>query len=361
MLSWLGAYRYGMRLEVSGLAEFQWHAHEMIYGYALAVVAGFLLTAAQNWTGKETLQGKGLAGLFLLWLLARILWIPGTTWLPYAGIADISFIFILTAAIADPVIRVRQARQAPVLLILGLLMAASFSFYVAALSGDVQRVSASLYAGMYLILGLILFMGRRVIPFFAERGVGYEVELSNKRWNDLATWVLFPAFIVTEVFFRNQPAGAMIAAALLVLNSIRIAGWYTPGIWQKPLLWSLYLSYLLITIGFGLRALALFTTISPLIPVHAFAVGGVGLVTISMMPRVSLGHTGRNIHQAPAMTRIFIALLALAAIVRIFFCWLDPSRYTTWIFLSGILWVVAFGLFAVSIGPMLLRQRFDAK
>jgi uncharacterized protein involved in response to NO len=173
--------------------------------------------------------------------------------------------------------------------------------------------------------------------------------------------MLFPAFIVAEVFFRQSPAGAVIAAALFVLNSIRISGWYTPGIWQKPLLWSLYLSYLIITVGFGLHALQLFTAISPLIPVHAFAVGGVGLVTISMMPRVSLGHTGRSVHEAPATAVVFISMLALSAVIRVFLCWLDPSRYTLWITLSGLLWILAFSLFAVSIGPMLLRQRIDAK
>jgi uncharacterized protein involved in response to NO len=361
MALWLAVYRFDFQLEGNGLAFQYWHAHEMIFGYALAVVAGFLLTAAQNWTGVETLHGRSLAGLFLLWLIARILWIQGTAWLPYAGIADISFILILTAAIAQPVLKVRQSRQAPVLLILALLTAASICFYVGALSGDIQWVIASLYAAMYLVLGLILFMGRRVIPFFAERGVGYPVELSNRRWNDLATWLLFPAFIVAEIFFRQSPAGAIIAAALFMLNSIRIAGWYTPGIWQKPLLWSLYLSYLMITVGFGLHALQLFSAISSLIPVHAFAVGGVGLVTISMMPRVSLGHTGRSVHEAPATTVVFISLLALGAVIRVFLCWLDPSRYTLWITLSGLLWIVAFSLFAVTIGPMLWKQRIDAK
>lgn len=361
MAIWLAVYRYGYPLETSGFPAVYLHAHEMIYGYALAVVAGFLLTAAQNWTGQETLNGSSLTGLFFLWLLGRVLLMPGTVWLPYAGLADISFILILAAAIAQPVIKVRQARQIPVLLILGLLTVASTYFYLGALSGDLQWIRASLYAGMYLVLGLILFMGRRVIPFFAERGVGYKVELTNRRWNDLATWFVFPAFVLSEVFFPNRSAGGWLAMALLILNLIRMAGWYTPGIWRKPLLWSLYLSYLMITVGFGLRSLQLFAAVSPLIPVHAFAVGGVGLVTIAMMPRVSLGHTGRSVHEAPLVAQIFIATIALAAFIRVFLSWLDPGRYSLWIVVSGILWIVAFGLFAISIGPMLLRQRVDAK
>lgn len=360
MATWLAAYRFGMPLEVNGLASFQWHAHEMIFGFALAVVAGFLLTATQNWTGVETLNGKNLAGLFSIWLAARLFLLSGTTLLPHAAIADISFMLILTVAIAQPVYQVRQIRQIPILLILCLLTAATIAFYLAAISGDQQKVSASLYAGLYLVLGLILFMGRRVIPFFTQRGVGYEVEIDTPRWNDLATWLLFPAFLVAEVYFHGSKAGAFIAASLFILNALRLYNWYTRGIWRKPLLWSLHLAYLMIIAGFALRALQAVISLSPFIAIHAFAVGGIGLVTISMMPRVSLGHTGRSIHDAPAIAYFFIGAMALAAVFRVFAPWLDPSRYALWIFLSGLLWIVAFFLFAVSIGPMLLRKRADA-
>ncbi|NNJ64626.1 MAG: NnrS family protein [Xanthomonadales bacterium] len=361
MAVWLAVYGFGWPLEISGVSRHQWHAHEMIYGYSMAVVAGFLLTAARNWTGLETLQGRGLAGLFVLWLLPRLLLLQGARWLPSAAIADLAFMLILTAAIARPVLQVRQYRQLPVLLILLLLTFSSGRFYLAALSGEAAQVSASLYAGLYLVLALILFMGRRVIPFFTERGVDYPVELGNARWNDGLSWLLFPAFLVAEVFFPHRPAGAVLAGLLFLLNGLRLAGWYTPGIWRKPLLWSLYLAYLLITLGFGLRALQPLAGLPLLMPVHAFALGGIGLVTISMMPRVSLGHTGRSVHEPPAGVPVFIGIMALAAASRVLLSWLDPSRYLLWVTLSGLLWILAFGLFALSIGPMLLRQRIDAK
>jgi uncharacterized protein involved in response to NO len=361
MASWLAVYRFGLQIDISIISIFQWHAHELIYGYAMAVIAGFLLTAAQNWTGVETLSGGKLAGLFLLWLLARVLMVPGTAWIAYASFADLTFMLGLAFAIAHPVLKVRQKRQAPVLLILGLLAVGNAGFYAGVLFKSPQWVSWSIYGGLYLVLGLVLFMGRRVIPFFAQRGVGYPVELHNSRWNDIASWILFPSFVVSELINSNGAAGAVIAAALFLSNTIRLAGWYTPGIWRKPLLWSLYLSFLLITLGFLLRGLALYADIPPLIPIHAFAVGGIGLVTISMMSRVSIGHTGRNVHDAPRTVPVFLSVIVLSGTIRIVFTLFDPSRYTLWITLSGLLWIIAFGLFAASIGPILLRKRADAR
>ena len=112
MALWLAVYRFGFVIQLSGLSMFQWHAHEMLYGYAMAVIAGFLLTAAWNWTGQETASGAGLAIIFLLWLLARILMACGTGVLVYAAAADMAFLVSLAFAVARPIIRVRQKRQA---------------------------------------------------------------------------------------------------------------------------------------------------------------------------------------------------------------------------------------------------------
>jgi uncharacterized protein involved in response to NO len=360
MVLWLGVLHQEWNLDISGLTIFQWHAHEMIYGYALAVVAGFLLTATQNWTGRETLNGKDLAGLFALWVMARVFMAMGPNWLLHAAIADIFFVSTLTMAISGPVFEVRQWRQLPVLGALVFLTAGGVSFYLGLFMGNSWLVSASVYAGLYLVLGMILFMGRRVIPFFTERGVGYEVVLKNSRWNDWLSWPLFLAFVITEAFFRGSPWGALVAATLFVMNGLRLAGWYTPGIRSKPLLWSLYLAYLLITIGFALRALEAIVSLPPLSTVHVFGVGGIGLVTISMMPRVSLGHTGRSVHEAPPVVTVFVSLMVLSAVFRVLLAWMDPGHYRLWLTVSGIFWIVAFALFIVSVGPMLVRARTDA-
>ena len=359
MVAWLAAYRFGLAPELAGITLFQWHAHEMVYGYAMAVIAGFLLTAAQNWTGVDTLHGPGLAGLLLLWLAARLMMLTGTAWLLPAAAADLAFAVVLFIAIARPVLKVRQRRQTPVLLVLALLAAGNAAFYLGALAGAPEWVARGVYGGFYLVLGLVLFMGRRVIPFFAERGVGYEVELRNARWNDVASFVFYALFLVAEVLAPGSLAGAVVAALLFVLNGLRLAGWHTPGIWRRPLLWSLYLAYAAIALGFLARALVATGTLSPLVAVHTFALGGVGLITLSMMTRVALGHTGRNVHQPPAVAALFLGLLIAAGLSRTLGVASDPGHYALWITLSGALWIAAFGLFTASVGPLLWRPRPD--
>lgn len=360
MVMWLSIYLFQLPLNFPGISIFQWHAHEMIYGYTMAVIAGFLLTAAWNWTGQETASGAGLAWIFLFWVLARALMMIGTDLLIYAAVADLSFMLGLGIAVARPVIRVRQMRQAPVLLIIALLAAANLLFYLGAAGLADHGVRLSVYGGLYLVLGMVLFMGRRVIPFFTERGVGYAVELKNARWNDIATFILYPAFMLSELVFPHSAAGAVLAAGLFILNSLRVHGWHTLGIWKKPLLWGLFTAFIMINLGFLMRAFTLVTAIPDLLPIHAFAVGGIGIVSVSMMARVTLGHTGRNVHQSPPIMTLLLAGMVLTAIVRIFLPLMDPVHYRFWIGASGILWIISFALFALVFIPMLVSKRIDA-
>jgi uncharacterized protein involved in response to NO len=360
MASWLGVYQYGLQLKLEGLSIFQWHAHEMLFGYTMAVIAGFLLTAAWNWTERETASGAWLALIFGFWVLARILMISGTEHLLYAAAADLAFMTSLAIAVARPIIQVRQKRQAMVLVLLFLLAVANILFYLGASGVIDQGVRLGIQGGLYLVLGMVLFMGRRVIPFFTERGVGYPVKLKNSRWNDIATFILFPAFLVTEVFFPNHLAGALVAAGLLVSNSIRVNGWHTLGVWQKPLLWGLFAAFLSINIGFLLRALMPVTALPDYLHIHAFTVGGIGILTMSMMARVTLGHTGRNIYQSPLLMAVLLACMVLAASIRVFFPLLDASNYPLWIIVAGTLWIIGFCLFSIIFIPMLLKPRYSS-
>ena len=357
MVNWLLVYRFGLQLNLSGLSIFQWHAHEMLYGYAMAVIAGFLLTAAWNWTGQKTASGAGLALIFIFWVVARVLMANGTRFLVYAAAADLLFMLGLGFAVGRPIIKVRQKRQAMVLLIIALLAAANGVFYLGA-AGLVDRGAyLGIHAGLYLVLGMVLFMGRRVIPFFTKGGVDYEVEMKNARWNDIATSILFPAFLISEVFFQHHLAGALLAAGLFLSNSLRISGWHTLGIWQKPLLWGLFASFIMINLGFLLRALMAVTAVSDFLPIHAFAVGGIGIITMSMMARVTLGHTGRSVHQAPPVMAFLLGAMVLTVTIRIFFPLMDPGHYQLWITVSGIMWIISFSLFSIIFIPMLLKPR----
>jgi uncharacterized protein involved in response to NO len=359
MATWLLVYRFGLRLDLAGLSIFQWHAHEMLYGYAMAVIAGFLLTAAWTWTGEKTASGGGLVLIFAFWVLARTLMANGTGLLVYAAAADLAFMSGLGVAVARPIVKARQKRQALVLLIIALLAAANLMFYLGAAGVLDQGVRLGIYSGLYLVLGMVLFMGRRVIPFFTERGVDRPVELKNARWNDIATLILFPAFLISEVFFQGHIAGAVLAAGLFLSNSLRVYGWHTRGIWKKPLLWGLFAAFIMINLGFLLRALIAVTAISDFLPIHAFAVGGIGIVTMSMMARVTLGHTGRSVHQAPPIMGFLLALMVLTTAVRLFFPLLGPGHYQLWITLSGFIWIISFSLFSFIFIPMLYKARVN--
>jgi uncharacterized protein involved in response to NO len=357
MVNWLLVYRFGLQLNLSGLSIFQWHAHEMLYGYAMAVIAGFLLTAAWNWTGQKTASGAGLALIFIFWVVARVLMANGTRFLVYAAAADLLFMLGMGFAVGRPIINVRQKRQAMVLLIIALLAAANGVFYLGVAGLVDKGAYLGIHGGLYLVLGMVLFMGRRVIPFFTKGGVDYEVEMKNARWNDIATSILFPAFLISEVFFQHHIAGALLAAGLFLSNSLRISGWHTLGIWQKPLLWGLFASFIMINLGFLLRAMMAVTAVSDFLPIHAFAVGGIGIITMSMMARVTLGHTGRNVQQAPPIMAFLLGAMVLTATIRIFFPLMDPGHYQLWITISGIMWIISFSLFSIIFIPMLLKPR----
>jgi uncharacterized protein involved in response to NO len=359
MAAWLAAYRYGLQLPLAGLSPSQWHAHEMVFGFSMAVIAGFLLTAAWNWTNRETASGIALALLFAAWALARALLLPGTALLLAAAVTDMAFMLGLLFAVARPILKVRQKRQAPVLLGLSLLAAANLSFYLGAAGWLPGGVHYGVNAGLYLVLGMVLFMGSRVIPFFTERGVGYEVRLKRQRWNDVTTSVLFPLFLLSEVLRPHHFLGALLAAALFVLNSLRVMGWYTLGIWQKPLLWGLFASFVMINLGFLLRALSPVTVIPDLLAIHAYAVGGIGIVTVSMMARVTLGHTGRSVHQSPPVVALLLLGMVLATLIRVFLPLVDTAHYRFWVTASGLIWIGVFALFSIVFIPLLLRPRAD--
>jgi uncharacterized protein involved in response to NO len=361
MSQWMAAYLFQWPVPLEGVSVFQWHAHEMIFGYSMAVIAGFLLTAAQNWTDEKTATGALLAGLVLLWALARILMMNGTRFLLLAACADMLFMLGLMITVARPILKVRQKRQAPVLLILSALTAANGVFYLGALGSHANGAWLGVYAGLYLVLGMVLFMGRRVIPFFTERGVEPPVKMKNARWNDIATYILYPLFMISELAAPYAWTGAVLAGLLFILNSFRVSGWHTLAIWQKPLLWGLFAAFMMINLGFLLRGLMPVTAVPAYLHIHAFALGGIGIVTISMMARVILGHTGRNVQEPPPVMSLLLVGISVSTIFRLFFPLLDPSHYSWWVAIAGGLWIASFCVFAFTFFPMLVAPRVDGK
>ncbi|MFO1423778.1 MAG: NnrS family protein [Candidatus Competibacteraceae bacterium] len=361
MMLWMGVYVFQLPLPITRISSFQWHAHEMIYGFAMAVIAGFLLTAVKNWTGVQTLYGFGLLGLFTLWALPRVLFLFGTPLIFIAGFFDLLFALCLIGSILHPIVKVKQWRQMGIIVILALLASANGCFYLGAAGLIDQGMFFGIQGGLFLIVGLILFMGRRVIPFFIQVGVGYPVKLFNSKRLDVAIIVLYVAFLIAEVLVRNPWMVALTAMGLLVANSTRLAGWHTKGIWKKPLLWSLFISFIWINLGFFLLALNAFLNLPNIVILHAFSVGGIGVVILSMMARVTLGHTGRNVQNPPKTAPIFLIILIIGAVFRVIAPLIAEKYYVLWVATSQILWIAAFLIFVVTYFPMLVKPRIDGQ
>jgi len=358
MLLWMGLYQYQWAPLPATIPPIQWHAHEMIFGYAMAAIAGFLLTASKNWTGVQTLHGAPLAGLFGIWLAARLLFffdLPIIT-----AIVDNLFLLGVVVGVAHPIVKAKQKEHTGLIAKLALILIANVIFHLGMAGIITSGYFIGLYLGLYLILAIIFEMGRRVIGFFIERGVDAPASLKNWRWVDLSSLVLLLLFTLFDLFLGFPTITALLALGLTIVHGVRLYGWYTPGIWRKPLLWSLYVAYIFIVIGFALKAASIWLGLSPFLAVHAFTVGGIGMITLGMMSRVALGHTGRSVFEPPKSISLFLWLILAAAIVRVILpLLLSIEYYTTLMLISQGLWIAAFTLFTIIYAPMLFTRRLD--
>ena len=226
MLIWMGIVVFGWSIQPYGSARI-WHAHEMIFGYSLAVIAGFLLTAVKNWTNIQTPHGLPLAAIFLLWLAGRVLpFFSNTIGLDVLALVDNLFILVLLLAVAYPIFKARQWQHAGILAILLFMLASNIVFYYGLSEKINNAITIGLYSGLYLVMGLIFLMGRRVIPFFIEKGVDEDVKLTNYKWLDISSPIVFLAFWFADLFLANPAIAAGLAAVLFILHAIRLIGWH---------------------------------------------------------------------------------------------------------------------------------------
>jgi len=360
ILLWMLIYSFGWAINIHLSSFIAWHAHEMIFGYAMAVIAGFLLTAVQNWTGLQTLRGVPLLSLFLLWFIARIMpFIDSFLSFLVMAVCDMLFISYLTYAVFIPIFKVKQWRNMVVVIKVFFILVSNLMFYLGEAGLILGGYRIGLYSAFYLIISLILMLGRRVLPFFIEKGVGYPVKLKNREWIDNLCIYLFLFFWGAIIINPNTYIIAILSGGLCILHIIRIVGWYTYGIWKKPLLWSIYLSYACIILGFALIVYMKVWPISIFLPLHAFAYGGIGVMTLSMMARVSLGHTGRSINHPSKYIKVAFICMLIGMIFRVIVPILSNHNYSTWIIISQILWIVSFSLYLIIYTPMLCCKRID--
>ncbi len=337
-----------------------WHSHEMIFGYAVAVIAGFLLTAVRNWTDVQTAAGASLAGLTALWFAARLMPFFPDAFPPWLIAAvDIAFLPVLAVILSIPLLRSSQRRNLIFLLLLGGLALADLLIHLE-LTGYVENSSrAGTFLALNLVILVIVIMGGRVIPFFTERALSGVVPKRRPaiEWLSPASAT---AFLIAEVLFPDSVLAGALAALAAASNGIRLAGWYTNRFWRVPLLWVLHLGYAWVVAGFCLKALAAVGLITPQFIVHAFTVGGIGVLTLGMMARVSLGHTGRPLKAATPVAFAFI-LINVAAVIRGILPIIFPQWLPHLVALSGSLWVAAFAIFFWIYFPILTQPRIDGR
>lgn len=333
-----------------------WHSHEMLFGYAAAVIAGFLLTAARNWTGVQTLRGVPLALLALLWLAARVLaLLPVPHWLN--ALVDLAFLPLAALALLLPLLQARHYKSLMFVAILLALAAANLLVHLQLLGVTQATAHAGIYFATGLILLLIVIMGGRVIPFFTEKGVSTGFVRREWRWVEAAAPLSVLALALAEGFVPQPLLVALIAAVAAVVNGIRVSGWYTHAIWRVPLVWVLQVGYAWLVLGLVLKAVAAAGGFGTLLALHALTIGAIGGITLGMMARVALGHTGRSL-EAPRVMPWAFALLYGAALLRVFLPLL-VSSYALTIVLSALFWSAAFALFVWGYGLMLLKPRID--
>ena len=340
--------------------QIEWHSHEMIFGYTVSVIAGFLLTAVRNWTGRPTAEGRYLAALAGLWLLGRILPITAGIfpfWL--IAIVDLAFLPALAVAIGLPLVRSGETRNMLFLPLLAALWVANALVHAEAFGLTPGLARKGIFLGLDLIVLLIVIMGGRVIPFFTERALpGLHIERRGAiEWLAPTTAV---AFLIVELFLPDSRLSGALAALAAIVNGVRLASWHTSRYWQVPLLWVLHLGYAWIVIGFSLKAAAAFGMVSPQFTIHAFTVGGIGVLTLGMMARVSLGHTGRPLRVTASMIVAFV-LINLAAFARGLLPLFFPLWFPHLIVASGALWIAAFLIFSAIYAPILMQPRVDGQ
>jgi len=339
-----------------------WHGHEMIFGYVTAVAAGFLLTAVKNWTGRQTLNGILLLLLASLWLAARLLpFFPA--FIPYwlVAVIDLSFLPILAAAILPLLLKTKNHRNLIFVGIILLLTAANIVFHLGVAGVLDSGQFYGLYAGVYIILLLISIMGGRVIPFFIERGIGGDFTRKSYPAIELsANAALLLLGILHTAGITGMPV-IIVALLAAVLHLIRLSGWYGKGVWRVPLLWVLVLAYGWIVVGLFLMALAMAGLFAISLALHALTIGGIGLMTMGMMVRVSMGHSGRKL-AAPGLLPAAFAALNLAVVVRVFLPLLMPvESYPLLVLISSLVWVVAFAIFVFWMSPVYFLPRADGR
>lgn len=352
---WLARY-YG---QLPGLrnVDFNWHMHEMVFGFAAAIVIGFLYTAGRNWTNLWTPRGKPLAALAGLWVAGRIAMLFGSP--PVAALFDIAFVPVAAWMFYQVLRQVPSKRNMVMVGLLGLLTVANAAFHASALGWlDIPTIT-SIHAAILVIVMIEAIIGGRVIPMFtanasAAKQLGLPARM--ERMTAIMTTVASIAWVA------GIPAMLFVPVALVaaVLQAARLASWKPWHTLKTPLLWILHAAYAFIPLGFGLLALASLQWVPASAAIHALAVGSMAGLIMGMMTRTALGHTARPLKAGPKETVMYVLILA-GALTRLVASLSGGELREATMVISGVCWSLAFLLYVLVYVPYLSAPRLDGK
>lgn len=339
-----------------------WHSHEMVFGFAIAVMAGFLLTAVRNWTGLSTPTGPWLGGLAALWVAGRAMIISGPPLL--AAAVDILFVPLLAIAIAIPIVKSRNQRNYKIVVLLLLIALANIAYHLASLGPlPAWLAYTSVVTAMDLMTLVYAVVAGRVIPAFTKNAVP-GVEPGGYSWVEFLAFASLILIIALRLVGDWVPVPAIASATVMIVaavsHSFRLALWQPQATASNTLLWMLPVAYSWLPIALFLRALAQYSIVGQAAWIHALTVGAISSLMLAMMMRSSLGHTGRPLLATRVDMGAYL-LLQLAALLRVGAGLLPGTLYLIAVVVSGILWVLAFGSFLIRYAPMLLRSRVDGR
>lgn len=342
-----------------GPAPQLWHAHEMIFGYGAAALGGFFLTAVPNWTGARAAPHLFITGVALIWLAGRIAMAAAGVLPPLlVAVLDLAFVPVLAAKILTQLLHRPKPQQMVFLLTLTLFWAADLACHLEWL-GLAETGWAGLRAGLAVLAAMIIILGGRVTPGFTRNAMVQSGRESRLPWNPPALALLAggAAVAVPVALLAGLPDWVAGGLAVLagVVGLIRLAFWRGGWTAGKPILWALHLGYGLTALGLALTGLSWAGVGSELAGLHLLGIGGAGGMTLAIMSRATLGHTGRAL-VAPRPVAVAYGLIPLAAALRVLGAVL-PDLHDVTVLLAGGIWVLAFGLYLLALWPVFLAPR----
>ncbi|MDZ7827916.1 MAG: NnrS family protein [Halofilum sp. (in: g-proteobacteria)] len=334
---------------------FGWHGHEMLFGYVAAAMAGFLLTAIPNWTGTSPVSGTPLVLAASIWLLARLgLWDGIAEW--WAVTADLAFLPAVALIAGRPLLHGSSFRRWLPLGILLLFAAVNGLWHAAVALGQPALASRALFFATMVVALQIAVIGGRITPAFTRNYLVARGATVGPRAIDARDGLaLAVSAAVALAEFVHPTTAAALAAVAAILHAARLYGWQGSRAWREPLLLVLHVGYGWLAAGYALRATALIGPAwSGPWALHGLLVGAIGTMTLAVMSRATLGHTGRPLRAGVILTLAFVAIQT-AAVVRLLDPWIGADAWRV----AGVLWMAAFALFLLRCGPMLLTRRVD--